>query len=300
MWRQPSEPMAIYNDRPMTTELRMRSSSIAMPAILRKHVSTVFTSHCTRADLYRNSSQELTMDVVDLDAEMGEPDPYPNLPVIEDADDWMYIMRRTMQEIVPNLFLGPYAAVTRASLERMKEAGLTHVVCVRSNSEARFIRANHPEHFQYLIVQMDDSPLDPIIPKVQTVSAFIDNCLKSGGRVLVHGNGGMSRSAALVIGYIMSHYGVTFKKAHYFVQHKRFCISISEAFANQLKEYEPIYKAMHDTPKLLPGESGDGFEVSAGVAKRKVDDVSREEEEDSTMKSDGNRPRLETNTMDTE
>ncbi|CAL8122512.1 unnamed protein product [Orchesella dallaii] len=245
------------------------------------------------------------MDIIidnDNDAEMAEtieiePQPYPNLPINEDTDDWMYTMRRTMQEIVPNLFLGPYAAVTRTSLATLKEAGLTHIVCVRSDSEVRYIRANHPEHFQYLIVQMDDSPLESIIPKVKSVSSFIDNCLSRGGRVLVHGNGGMSRSAALVVGYIMSHYGVSYKKSHYYVQHKRFCISISEAFANQLKEYEPIYRAMHDTPKQLPGESGDGFETYSGVSKRKVDDVTEEEEE---SKTDGIRPRMENHTMDTE
>jgi len=48
-----------------------------------------------------------------------------------------------------------------------------------------------------------DSLFEGIIPKLKLVINFLDECFKSGGRALVHGNGGMCRSAAMVIGYIM-------------------------------------------------------------------------------------------------
>lgn len=49
---------------------------------------------------------------------------------------------------------GPYASATRAKLEEMKAAALTHIVCVRQSLEKNLIRPNHPEHFKYLVVEI--------------------------------------------------------------------------------------------------------------------------------------------------
>lgn len=214
---------------------------------------------------------------------------YPSLPAIDDEDEWTYTNRRTMQEIIPGLFLGPYGAATRSSLEKMQTAGLTHVVCVRSNVEAHLIRANHMDHFQYLLVQMDDSPLESIIPHVKTVATFIDNCLHSGGKVLVHGNAGMCRSAALVIGYIMEKYGVTFKRADKYVQTKRFCIALNEVFRRQLLEYEPIYKAMHDAKM----NAGEGIDEQFRMVKRHIDEVDVDQDDEFVLENQAVRPRMD-------
>lgn len=38
---------------------------------------------------------------------------------------------------------------------------------------------------------------------MKRVITFLDECFKHDGRALVHGNGGLCRSAAVVIGYVM-------------------------------------------------------------------------------------------------
>ena len=50
---------------------------------------------------------------------------------------------------------------------------------------------------------------------------FIDRCLESGGKVLVHCNDGMSRAPSLVIAYLMETYGIDFKAALNHVQQRR-------------------------------------------------------------------------------
>lgn len=75
------------------------------------------------------------------------------------------------------------------------------------------------------------------------VSQFIDECLSKNGSVLVHGNAGISRSAALVIAYIMEKQNMTSAQAIRAVQRKRFCIFPNEGFRRQLIEYEPILQA---------------------------------------------------------
>jgi len=69
---------------------------------------------------------------------------------------------------------------------------------------------------------------------------------------LVHGNAGMERSAAIVVSYVMATYGVNFPQALAFVQSKRFSANPTEWQRLQLREYEPVYRALHDKPHPLP------------------------------------------------
>lgn len=157
--------------------------------------------------------------------------------------DWSYYMRREMQEIVPGLYLGPYAAAMKNKYETLKEQGITHIVCIRQDVEARFIRPNFPEHFEYLLLNIADKATENIIQHFIKVKEFLDNCFRQGGRALVHGNAGISRSAAMVIAFIMERYGLSYRQASSHVQLKRFCINPNEGFVRQLIEFEPIYRA---------------------------------------------------------
>ncbi|XP_066581020.1 serine/threonine/tyrosine-interacting protein-like isoform X2 [Prorops nasuta] len=152
-------------------------------------------------------------------------------------------MRRSMQEIIPRLYLGPYNAASRSNLQSLIDHGITHIICVRQNIEASFIRPNFPDKFKYLVLNIADNPTENIIQHFQRVKIFIDEALSSCGQVLVHGNAGISRSAALVLAYIMETYGLSQARAYTIVQQIRFCINPNEGFMAQLREYEPIYQA---------------------------------------------------------
>ncbi|GBM05021.1 Serine/threonine/tyrosine-interacting protein B [Araneus ventricosus] len=64
------------------------------------------------------------------------------------SSEWCYYMRREMQEIIPGLYLGPLSAATKPKLNTLLEAGITHIVCVRHEKEASFIKPNFPENFK--------------------------------------------------------------------------------------------------------------------------------------------------------
>ncbi|XP_071644717.1 serine/threonine/tyrosine-interacting protein B isoform X3 [Temnothorax longispinosus] len=162
---------------------------------------------------------------------------------LEKMRDWTYTMRRHMQEVVPGVFLGPYSAASRSKLQSLLDHGITHIVCVRHTIEANLIRPNFPNSFKYLVLEIADTITENIIQHFKKVKAFIDEALISGGRVLVHGNAGISRSAALVLAYVMETYELSQTRAYIMVQERRFCINPNEGFMTQLKEYEPIYQA---------------------------------------------------------
>lgn len=192
---------------------------------------------------------------------------FPPLPVGEpDGTDWSYVMRREMQEIVPGLFLGPYAAAMKSKLSSLQSHNITHIVCIRQTAEAHFIRPNFIDVFKYLLLEIADCQTENIIQYIPEVNRFINEAISSGGSVLVHGNAGISRSAAFVIAYVMQTYGLPFKEAFVYVLQKRFCINPNEGFTRQLMEYEPIYKA-----KLSMGmaDHSTGADKTSGTLKRK-------------------------------
>ncbi|XP_061523754.1 serine/threonine/tyrosine-interacting protein isoform X2 [Phycodurus eques] len=185
---------------------------------------------------------------------------FPSLPSTkEELLDWAYPMRREMQEIVPGLFLGPYSAAMKSKLQVLERQGITHVVCVRQDIEANFIKPNFPHTFRYLVLDIADNPVENIIRFFPTTKEFIDGCLATGGKVLVHGNAGISRSAALVIAYIMETFGMKYRDAFNHIQERRFCINPNLGFVHQLQEYEAIYLAKLTIKMMSPMQLGRSF-----------------------------------------
>jgi len=159
------------------------------------------------------------------------------------AVEWEYGMRREMQEIIPNIFLGPYACAMKKKLAYLQEHHITHIVCVRQTQEAHFVRANFPQHFTYLVVDLSDGNTESIIPHFPQVRDFLKAALAAGGKVLMHGNAGISRGGALLVSFMMEQYGLAYTDALRLIQLRRFCVSPNEGFQAQLLEYEPIYQA---------------------------------------------------------
>ena len=137
------------------------------------------------------------------------------------------------------------------------------------------------------MITLADSCIETIIPKIKETKDFIDRCFAGGGKVLVHCNDGMSRSASLVIAYLMQKYGLDFKKALNHVQSRRFCVQPNDGFEQQLREFEPIYRALVENStvedrsgnKRGRDESDSEGEIDIGVKCRYKDSVEMMEEE---------------------
>jgi len=199
---------------------------------------------------------------------------FPPLPAIPGNNpEWEYDMRRSMQEIVPGVYLGPYSAATKKRFDYLRQHGITHIICIRHPLEANLIKPNFPNNFKYLVLDIVDTPSDSIIASFPTVKEFIDNCLAQGGKALLHGNAGISRSATLMIAYLMETFGQTYKDAFLYVQQRRFCISPNEGFVRQLLEYEPIYLARFQAKNQQFQNSGGvkrGFESDEDMPDKKT------------------------------
>ncbi|XP_031534912.1 serine/threonine/tyrosine-interacting protein isoform X2 [Vicugna pacos] len=174
---------------------------------------------------------------------------FPSLPQCkEDAEEWTYPMRREMQEILPGLFLGPYSSAMKSKLPILQKHGITHIMCIRQNIEANFIKPNFQQLFRYLVLDIADNPVENIIRFFPMTKEFIDGSLQSGGKVLVHGNAGISRRDAFA-----------------YVQERRFCINPNAGFVHQLQEYEAIYLAKLTIQMMSPLQIERSLSVHSGT-----------------------------------
>jgi len=71
-----------------------------------------------------------------------------------------------------------------------------------------------------------DDGIDSIRPHIERAMAFIEKCRLAGGKVLVHCRVGVSRSATIVIGYVMKHLKMDLASAYLMVRSRRLNILI--------------------------------------------------------------------------
>ncbi|CAK80396.1 unnamed protein product (macronuclear) [Paramecium tetraurelia] len=89
----------------------------------------------------------------------------------------------------------------------------------------------------HLIINIDDSEDENIMQYFEQTNKFIEDNLKKGN-VLVHCMAGISRSASIVIAYIMWSQKKSYKDSYKYVDEMREIIYPNEGFRNQLKAYE--------------------------------------------------------------
>lgn len=110
---------------------------------------------------------------------------------------------------------------------------MTHILNVTTMAMEDFT-----EKFTYKHVFVTDVPETNIVEKFDECFAFINTARQSGGCVLVHCMAGVSRSASVVIGYLMKFNNMNFTTAFEHVKQQRPCICPNEGFVRQLKELD--------------------------------------------------------------
>eukprot|EP00043_Microstomoeca_roanoka_P004683 m.51203 g.51203 ORF g.51203 m.51203 type:complete len:223 (+) comp12602_c1_seq2:158-826(+) len=170
---------------------------------------------------------------------------HPDLTAVPACPDWEHSMRWDMQEIIPNLFLGPYGPATK--LETMLSHGITHIICARTTEESCILRPRFQDRFTYLIVDAGYGNSETIVGLLQSSNEFMANALGSGGRVFVHDNVGISVSCALVMAFLMHRYHLSSRTAFNVIQRQRACVAVSVNLLYQLESFASIQSAQRMT-----------------------------------------------------
>ncbi|KAF0974315.1 hypothetical protein FDP41_006925 [Naegleria fowleri] len=131
----------------------------------------------------------------------------------------------------------------------LKEHNISHIVtCVKS------LEPIYPEKgYQYLNLHLYDEEDENIVEMFGVSFDFIDHAITSGHNVLVHCMKGKSRSASILIAYLMKKNSWTFEYALNFVKSKRTIVQPNCGFERQLLQLQDeIFQNSvdHGTPTM--------------------------------------------------
>ena len=124
--------------------------------------------------------------------------------------------------------------------------GITHILICAEGCEVFF-----EGKYKYKILYLDDAPDENILIWFKEAFDFINEAINNKGKVYVHCAMGISRSASVVIGYLMYVNKLTYDDAFEFVYNKRKQICPNKGFVKQLQEFEEMLIKVNYTDNVF-------------------------------------------------
>lgn len=151
------------------------------------------------------------------------------------------------------LFIGSIGAAYNKT--NLLATDITHVLCVAGS-----IRAAFEHDFVYQTVDVRDKADEHLSVHFETCHSFIDECLESGGKVLIHCFAGVSRSSTVLTSYLMKHCKWTRDRALEHIRLFRPQANPNSGFMQQLSDYESSLRLQY--PELLESDGAGSEAVS--------------------------------------
>lgn len=140
-------------------------------------------------------------------------------------------------EIVPRLYLGDICVATNK--QEISRLGITDMITIEIKPLSPGDLA--PSVKRYLYINVMDHSKQDIMSHFETSNEFIETALKvPSNKVYVHCVAGISRSASLVIAYIMKTRLMDYYEAFEMVKEKRRVVDPNEGFVRQLTLYHKM------------------------------------------------------------
>lgn len=132
------------------------------------------------------------------------------------------------------VFLGSQRTAT--NLKLLLENGIEHILRLYKKGNRYLIE--FPDYFTYSIINIKDSENYDIAQHFDECFKIIKDCIDRKERILIHCQGGYSRSPTIVIAYLMKFYGKSLEAAFDYVKRRRDIINPNQGFIRQLSELE--------------------------------------------------------------
>lgn len=158
-------------------------------------------------------------------------------------------------QITRNVFLGSYKTGACAR-DGLRVLGITHNLIL---GDAETMPLPFPNEIEYKFIQLSDHPRSNIGSYFAECIEFIQKAVKQDKKVLVNCWAGVSRSATIVIAYLITAYCLSYLEAYETVRKGRHWINPNAGFRNTLISWSashgrPISKsklAKYDTARSL-------------------------------------------------
>ena len=139
-----------------------------------------------------------------------------------------------INHIIDNLYLGDFRAAD--DLNILKQNNITHIINCAFNLPNKF-----PNDIIYKRLDLRDEPDQDIIEQMKEAYKYIKE--NNDKNIFVHCVFGKSRSASVIIFYIMNEQKIDFNSAKEIVKSKREIVDPNIGFQNQLNSYYDEYIA---------------------------------------------------------
>ena len=138
-----------------------------------------------------------------------------------------------MNYIIDNIYLGNHEAASNE--DYLKQYSITTVVnCAHQDD----IVSDYKD-IKFLELNLIDDPVQNLFPKFEVAYKFIKK--NSKNNILIHCYSGISRSASLVIFYLMKEKGWDYDTCYKYAKERRPIVDPNYGFAEQLKDYYDKY-----------------------------------------------------------
>ena len=133
-----------------------------------------------------------------------------------------------IDHIIDNIYLGDFR--TADNIDMLRQYNITHIINCAFNLPNRF-----PEQITYKRLDLRDEPDQPIIERLEEAYQFIKE--NKDKNIFVHCVFGKSRSASVVIFYVMKEKKMNFHEAKNFVKNIRNIVEPNSGFESELNRY---------------------------------------------------------------
>jgi len=173
----------------------------------------------------------------------GDDDDVPSL--INDTARLLRVPFNEAQEVTyrkqgTRLLIGGFAAANKRA--HLEDHGVTHVLSVAAELADEY--RVFPKHFQYLFIHAYDMVSHDMTVHFEDAFRFIDSAMehKTGegkpGKVLIHCAAGISRSATILMAYMMRTFRMPYRTALRYVKSSRPFVCPNGGFVRQLEAFE--------------------------------------------------------------
>ena len=119
------------------------------------------------------------------------------------------------------------------SKQNLINLGIKNILCCADNNKF------FSDDFCYKSLYLKDKPGFPIKDYFHEAYEFINDNIERNEKTLVHCNAGVTRSASIVISYLMKKLNKSFDEIYLFVQSKRPCINV-KVFEEDLRSFNSL------------------------------------------------------------
>jgi hypothetical protein len=160
---------------------------------------------------------------------------YRGRPLVDEFDE-ITRLNGYASEIIPGLFLGAAEAAFKHMKRDLDE--LRVVLIVNATMDRESVNEFEGCGITYVRIAINDSEHAHMLPYFDGTSDCIDRTIDQGCSVLVHCRQGISRSASIVIAFLMKHRKMSKEEAYIFVKKRRPVVAPNEGFWSQLTVFE--------------------------------------------------------------